>query len=60
MPDVEKTKRVRSRTNYVMVEFTPDERADLELIRDRRSAKTGERVSMSGMIRYLVSKEAKR
>jgi len=55
MPETQK--RIRSREGYVMIELTPEERAKLERIRDRRSAQTGERASLAGVFRWLLRKE---
>ncbi len=57
MPDV-KVKRVRPRTGYVMVELTPEERAKLERLREKRCAVTGERIGLAAVFRYLL-REAK-
>lgn len=47
-------KRVRSRQGYVMIELTAKERAKLEEVREKRSAATGERISLAGVFRWLL------
>ena len=58
MTDNVKAKRVRTRTGYVMVELTPDERKKLERLREKRCAVTGERITLAGVFRHFL-REAK-
>ena len=51
-------KRIRPRSGYVMVELTPDERAKLEKLRDRRRKTSGVRANLASTVRDLI-REAK-
>ncbi len=47
-------KRVRSRTGYVMVELTKQERAMLEQLCARLTEKTGLRFNLAATLRHLI------
>ena len=53
-------KRVRPRTGYVMVEFSPEERASLESVCEHLSDQTSVRFSLSSTLRHLAKEAAKK
>ena len=54
-----KARRIRPRPGYVMIELTSEERGDLEAIRDRLRAETGERTTLAGAVRWLIRRAVK-